>query len=73
MTDPIAFHESEMIRCFESGKFAEARFNCRIWTRLVAGKFSMTAQAGQPGTGNPVHPCAPSPNSGLDGRTGNGW
>lgn len=32
----IAFHESEMKRNFEAGRFNSARWHCRIWTRLVA-------------------------------------
>lgn len=39
MTDQIAFHESEMKRHFEAGRFASARWHCRIWTRLVARKY----------------------------------
>ena len=39
--DQIAFHLHEMTRHFEAGRFASARWHCRIWTRLVAGvKFS---------------------------------
>lgn len=32
------FFKDEMIRCFEAGRFSEARLNCRIWTRLVAAQ-----------------------------------
>ena len=34
--DQIAFHLHEMTRHFEAGRFASARWHCRIWTRLVA-------------------------------------
>lgn len=34
----IAHHQSEMMRLFEAGKIAEARWHCRIWTRLVAAQ-----------------------------------
>ena len=39
--DQIIFHETEMKRHFEAGRFSSSRWHCRIWTRLVAGiKFS---------------------------------
>ena len=37
MMDQVAFHLHEMTRNFEAGRFASARWHCRIWTRLVAG------------------------------------
>lgn len=35
-----AHHQAEMMRHFEAGRIAEARWHCRIWTRLVAGKLN---------------------------------
>lgn len=36
MIDQTAFHETEMMRHFEAGRMASARWHCRVWTRLVA-------------------------------------
>lgn len=70
--DQTAFHLREMTRHFEAGRFASARWHCRVWTRLMAQRvFPMTAQAAQPGRCNPVHAGTPSPFNGLVGRTGN--
>jgi hypothetical protein len=38
VTNQAAFHETEMMRHFEAGRMASARWHCRIWTRLVAAQ-----------------------------------
>lgn len=68
MTD-AKFHEEEMMLHFEAGRFSEARWHCRIWTYMTAKRvFNDGTEAS--GQGNPVHAGTPSPNNGLDGRTG---
>ena len=50
--DQIAFHLHEMTRNFEAGRFASARWHCRIWTRLVAGVKFSNGGTGAPGLRN---------------------
>lgn len=65
------YHESEMKDHFNAGRFASARWHCRIWTRMVAKEKSLINDGtGAPGLRNPVHAGAPSPHIGLDGGTG---
>lgn len=57
----IAFHEFEMMRHFEAGRIAAARWHCRIWTRLVAGKINDGTEASGPAAPQPA--ATPSPYS----------
>lgn len=61
------FFKDEMIRCFEAGRFSEARLNCRIWTRLVAAqkKDFFNDGASGPGWSADIRPAGmPSPYTG---------
>lgn len=63
----IAHHQSEMMRLFEAGKIAEARWHCRIWTRLVAAqkKDFFNDGASGPGWSADIRPAGmPSPYTG---------
>lgn len=63
--DPIAFHEHEMMRHFEAGRFASARWHCRIWTRLVAKKVQVNDGKDRPILSVDIRPTGtPSPYSG---------
>lgn len=58
------FHETEMMRHFEAGRMASARWHCRIWTRLTADKVfnDGTGCAARPADIRPAG--TPSPYSG---------
>ena len=62
-----AHHQAEVMRHFEAGRIAEARWHCRIWTRMVAAKKKdfLNGGTGAPCLRNPVHAGTPSPFSGL--------
>lgn len=65
----IAFHEAEMMRHFEAGRLASARFHCRIWTRLTAaGKQSFLNDGTEASESrNPQREATPSPYQVEDG------
>ena len=58
-----AHHQAEMMRHFEAGRIAEARWHCRIWTRMVAAQKKDFLNDGREASRlADTHPaCQPSP------------
>lgn len=60
--DQRAFHLHEMTRHFEAGRFASARWHCRLWTRLVAAQKQVFNDGREASRLADTHPaCQPSP------------